>query len=78
MVLPERSIMLKALVTCLSVLFGSYASVLVYLRNGSYRNANPDVWTDGSLVEDKVSGASSSGSFFKKKKMSYWSSLGPS
>ena len=24
----------------------------------------PDVWTDGSLVQDKVSGASSSGSFF--------------
>ena len=26
--------------------------------------AEPDVWTDGSLVQDKVSGASSSGSFF--------------
>ena len=23
-----------------------------------------DVWTDGSMVEDKVSGASSAGSFF--------------
>ena len=26
--------------------------------------AEPDVWADGSLVEDKVSGASSSGSGF--------------
>ena len=26
--------------------------------------AEPDVWTDGSLVQDKVSGASSSGSGF--------------
>ena len=26
--------------------------------------AKPDVWTDGSLVEDKVSGAASSGSLF--------------
>ena len=26
--------------------------------------AEPDVWTDGSLVEDKLSGASSSGSVF--------------
>ena len=38
--------------------------------------AEPDVWTDGSLVEDKVSGASSSGSGFFY--WSYLSSLGRS
>ena len=36
--------------------------------------AEPDVWTDGSLVEDKVSGASSSGSGFLYS--SSWSTFG--
>ena len=35
--------------------------------------AEPDVWTDGSLVEDKVSGASSSGSgFFTGRTCHLW------
>ena len=38
--------------------------------------AEPDVWTDGSLVQDKVSRASSSGSGFFY--LSSWSSLGRS
>ena len=38
--------------------------------------AEPDVRIDGSLVQDKVSGASSSGSGFFDS--SYWSTLGSS
>ena len=54
--------MLKALVICLSVLL--VLILPVSLRIGKHVAAGPDVWTDGSLVEDKVSGASSSGSGF--------------
>ena len=39
--------------------------------------AEPDVWTDGSLVEDEVSGASSSGSgFFSFRSGHLWATAG--
>ena len=53
MVLAGRRILLKVLVTCLSVLLP-----VVFGADGAAGRvpAEPDVWTDGSLVQDKVSG----------------------
>ena len=38
--------------------------------------AEPDVWTDGSLVQDKVSGASSSGAAFLLIALVYYGPIG--
>ena len=65
-------VLLKVLVICLSVLLGPHTCgftggigscpVGVDAESAAERvAAEPDVWTDGSLVDDKVFGASSSG-----------------
>ena len=73
-VLLGRRILLKGLVICLSGALGAYTSgfLVDWQMPMGFDAAAPaqrvaaelDVWTDGSLVEDKVSGISSSGSFF--------------
>ena len=55
-----------ALGSCTSGLHAEWQLPVGFDAGGAVERvaAEPDVWTDGSLVQDKVSGASSSGSFF--------------